>query len=607
LTIAGRYETQEIVFRTEPAAAAANASAAAAVNGAGGNSVSPLTGQPVVSTTTSSSASVTELLAQVTSTGAVVSNGLVTPSQGSAACASVPLPTDVNVGNNFQQPVAAAIVSPSNSSAGAFRSPNVVAPGSQPIPYLQQHQRPALGGGGGASAIVQSNAGQLNINPNAAIGHHPSSGIGSGGGGGGSVVGSRAQPVYAGPYPFASMTHAAQSMLGQTGQPSSSFSSTSSSSSTSCSPSSAITTMSQTIPRTGRPPTTMTANTINHSAVTSGPPPPTLTASSSSSSSPSPLQVLSSALHPVTMKSAEPFAAPAAVVFSSPTTMQVGGINALSSAQHFQSNPQQQPFPSSSSTSSPTPNPTVVRTTTGAANQQMPPSVPSGSANVNFQSVPITTVSSPLLVNLLQPQQQQLQQQQQPRNNMSNRSGSPGTVGIANSTTSVSSSDSVMESIPADALEKVRQQKQLQLVTGGGGRPVSRTHNSPLSSSPAASPYHVSSSSPNSPAGTGAPTVVANSAAVNAVASVETNLTLAASVTVLNVRTGAPLNAHTALSSLTPAIAPSTNPSAGVASAAPAVVPVSLPSSTPMETGESHQVCLFIYFFLNPIYLETKF
>jgi hypothetical protein len=236
-------------------------------------------------------------------------------------------------------------------------------------------------------------------------------------------------------------------------------------------------------------------------------------------------------------------------------------------------------------------------------NQQIPSSVPSGSSNVNFQSVPITTVSSPLLVNLLQQQQQQqLQQQQQqqqqqpPRNTMSNRSGSPGTVGIANSTTSVSSSDSVMESNPGEALEKVRQQKQLQLVTGGGGRPVSRTHNSPLSSSPAASPYHVSSSSPNSPAGTGASAVVANSAAVNTVASVETNLTLAASVTVLNVRTGAPLNAHTALSSLTPAIAPSTNPSAVVATPAPVVVPVSLPSSTPMETGEAHQVCSLILF-----------
>ena len=617
MTIAGRYETQEIVFRTEPAAAAAattNASSAtAAVNGAGGgggNSVSPLTGQPVVSTTTSSPTSVTELLAQVASTGAGVSNGLVTPSQGSATCASVvPLPTDVNVGNqntNFQQPVAAAIVSSSNSSTGAFRSPNVVAPGSQPIPYLQQHQRPVLGGG--PNAVVQSNAGQLNINPNAAIGHHPSSGIASGGG---VVVAARAQPVYAGPYPFASMTHAAQSMLGQTGQPSSSFSSSSTSSSTStfssstssssCAP--AITTMSQTIPRTGRPLTTMTSanNTINHPAVTSGPPPST--ASSSSSSSPSPLQVMSSALHPVTIKSAETFAAAAAVVFSSPTTMQVGGINALnSSAQQIQSNPQQQqqPFPNSSinnSTSSPTPNPTVVRSTTVAVNQQMPSSVPSGSSNVNFQSVPITTVSSPLLVNLLQQQQQQLQQQQQqqqqqqPRNNMSNRSGSPGTVGIAN--TSVTSSDSVMESNSVDALEKVRQQKQLQQVTGGGSRPVSRTHNSPLSSSPAASPYHVSS--PNSPAGATTVVVTANSTAVNASASVETNLTLAASVTVLNVRTGAPLNTHTALSSLTPTIAPPTNPSAVVV---PVVVPVSLPSSSsPLETGEALQVCLSLLVF----------
>jgi hypothetical protein len=153
-----------------------------------------------------------------------------------------------------------------------------------------------------------------------------------------------------------------------------------------------------------------------------------------------------------------------------------------------------------------------------------------------------------------------------------------------------------MESNSVDALEKVRQQKQLQQVTGGGGRPVSRTHNSPLSSSPAASPYHVSS--PNSPAGATTVVVTANSTAVNASASVETNLTLAASVTVLNVRTGAPLNAHTALSSLTPTIAPPTNPSAVVA---PVVVPVSLPSSSsPLETGEALQVCLSLLGFFIP-------
>ncbi|KAI9551653.1 Nuclear receptor coactivator 6 [Daphnia sinensis] len=569
LTIAGRYETQEIVFRTEPAAA----NASAAVNGSvGGNSVSPLTGSVV--SATSSPASVTELLTQVASTGAGVSNGLVTPSQGSA---SVVLPADVNVGNNsnnFQQPAVAATV----SSAGAFRSPNVVAPGSQPIPYVQQHQRPVIGGG--CSASAQSNVGPHNSNPNSGIG-------GSG------VVAARAQAVYAGPYPFASMTHAAQSMLGQTGQPSSSLSSASS---PSCPPSTAITTMSQTIPRTGRPPTTMTANTINHPAVTSGPPPPTSTASSCSSSSPSPLQVLSSALHPVTMKSAEP-SATAAVVFASPTTMQVGGINALSSAQHFQPNAtQQQSFPSSSSsTSSPTPNPTVVRTTPVVAiNQQIPPTLSSGPSNVNFPSVPITTVSSPLLVNLLQQQQQQRQQQeqqqlqqQQPRNMLPNRSGSPGAQGMASAsmgpvTSTVNSSDVAMESTAVDVLDKVRHPKQhQQQVMGGVGRPVSRTHNSPLSSSPAASPYPVSSSSPNSPAGTSVG-IVANAVP----ASVETNLTLAASVTVLNVRTGAPLNAHTALSGLAPTI-PSAHPSSSVA-ATPVVVPVSSSSST-LETGEALQ------------------
>lgn len=575
MTIAGRYETQEIVFRTEAAGAAANVSAASAINGSvGGNSVSPLTGTVV---STSSPANVTELLTQVTSTGAGVSNGLVTPSQGSA---SVVLPADVNVGNNsnFQQPVVAAAVS--SSSTGAFRSPNVVAPGSQPIPYVQQHQRPVIGGGSNAS--TQSNAGPHNNNANSAMGS-------------GGVVAARAQAVYAGPYPFASMTHAAQSMLGQTGQPSSSLSSAPSSS---CSPSTAITTLSQTIPRTGRPPTTMTANTINHPAVTSGPPPPT-TSTVSSPSSPCPHQILSSALHPVTMKSAEPSAT---VVFASPTTMQVGGINALSSAQHFQSNAtQQQSFPSSS-TSSPTP--VVVRTAPVVAiNQQIPPSLAPGSSNVNFQSVPITTVSSPLLVNLLQQQQQRQQQeqqqlQQQPRNMLANRSGSPSTQGMVSAsmgpvTATVNSTDVAMESNPVDVLDKVRHPKQHQ-VMGGVGRPVSRTHNSPLSSSPAVSPYHVSSSSPNSPAGTPV-SMVANAGPT----SLETNLTLAASVTVLNVRTGAPLNAHTALSSLAPTI-PSTHPSSNAA-ATPVVVPVSSSSST-LETGEALQV-----FCLSRVYKNCLF
>lgn len=151
-------------------------------------------------------------------------------------------------------------------------------------------------------------------------------------------------------------------------------------------------------------------------------------------------------------------------------------------------------------------------------------------------------------------------------------------------TSTVNSSDVAMESNPVDVLDKVRHQKQhQQQVMGGVGRPVSRTHNSPLSSSPAASPYPVSSSSPNSPAGTGTPVgIVANAAP----ASVETNLTLAASVTVLNVRTGAPLNAHTALSGLAPTI-PSAHPSSSVA-ATPVVVPVSSSSST-LETGEALQ------------------
>ena len=492
LTIAGRYnETQEIVFRTEPAVAAATASAAA-VNGAGTSTSMPLSG-PV-----STSSSVTELLAQVASTGAGV-NGLVTPSQGSA---SVLLPTDV-VGNfqqsQPQQPVAAA------AATGAFRSPNVVAPGSQPIPFLQQRPVAAVQTAGNANAFAQP--------------------VGPAGSGVGVVA--RAQPVYAGPYPFASMTHAAQSMLGQTGQPSSP-------------------TISQTIPRAGRPPL-VSANTINHSvgATGTGPPPPTLPSPSSSP------HVLSSALHPVTMKSAEPVAAAAtaAVVFSSPT-MQVGGTNPpQSSVPHFQLNQhqppsQQQSFPSTPSPSTtPTPsipmsNPTVR--TTVVVNQQVTPNVPPVTvvATVNMQPV-TTTVSSPLLVNLLQ--------QQQPRSSLSN-SGSP-TIMSTIATASAANSDTTAEANPVDLLEKVRQ----------SGR-ASRTHSSPLSSSPAASPYHISS--PNSPASTPVET---------------TNLTLAASVTVLNVRTGAPLNA--ALSSLAPTI-----PNASVAA---------VPALPPVETGEALQVCVF--------------
>ena len=67
----------------------------------------------------------------------------------------------------------------------------MVAPGSQPIPYLP---RPA-GGAGGAGGGVGGGLG---------LGSMP---IANGG------LGARSQPVYGGPYPFASMTHAAHAML----------------------------------------------------------------------------------------------------------------------------------------------------------------------------------------------------------------------------------------------------------------------------------------------------------------------------------------------------------------------------------------------------------
>lgn len=109
---------------------------------------------------------VTELLTQV-ATGASV-NGIVTPSGasgGTLGSASV-LIQDVGgaSGTNQQQPVVAA----------AFRSPNVVAPGSQPIPYLPARSA----SGGAASSMPFSNGGLTRSH-----------------------------------YPFTSMTHAAHTML----------------------------------------------------------------------------------------------------------------------------------------------------------------------------------------------------------------------------------------------------------------------------------------------------------------------------------------------------------------------------------------------------------
>ena len=581
LTIAGRYETQEIVFRTEPTAAVGTPVNGAAGFGGAGTSLSSsslssasLGGAPIGGPVSSSS-SVTDLLAQVASTGVSGGvNGLVTPlSQGSSSD-SVLLPTDV-IGSSFQQPQPPLHQQP--PVAGSFRSPNVVAPGSQPIPYLQQQlqqqqtqQRPFLGTG----QVV----GNHGFAPAVASGHPA--------GAGGVVVvgGARAQPVYGGPYPFASMTHAAQSMLGQTGTTGPSMAGPAGQPLPPPSP----TVVPQQHIRAGRPVmATAATHAIGQPAGGGvGPPsPPTLASSSSSfSSSSSPHLLLSSALHPnVTVKSAEsvtpnvvyqtPSSLPSS---SSSSTMQTGiATHPRPSVQHIQSN--QHPHPHhphhqqqhqqtsltgpvvSTAVASPTiPGPAAL---VAGAPRTVQQQVASGVTTVAATGTPVanlqpvnTTVSSPLLVNLLQQQQLQQQQQQQllSRNNVSN--SGPAAVAVSNNSAGTStvaagsasggtadalSSAEVGSHHPADMADKVKQ----------SGR-MSRTHSSPLSSSPAASPYPVSS--PNSP--TLAAAAVATAAAAAAeTTNTTTNLTLAASVTVLNVRTGAPLNA-TALSNLTPTV-----------------------------------------------------
>lgn len=159
LTIAGRYETQEIVFRTESVVNSTTQLASAV-----GASVPGAASQANVVNAVSNN--VTELLTQVAAGASV--NGIVAPSgaSGGALGSASVLIQDVGGGNgvNQQQPVVAA----------AFRSPNVVAPGSQPIPYL-----PARSASGGAASSMPFSNGGL------ARSH----------------------------YPFASMTHAAHTML----------------------------------------------------------------------------------------------------------------------------------------------------------------------------------------------------------------------------------------------------------------------------------------------------------------------------------------------------------------------------------------------------------
>ena len=269
--------------------------------------------------------------------------------------------------------------------------------------------------------------------------------------------------------------------------------------------------------------------------------------------SPSPHPHLPSALHPQHHPAVAPFksAEPTASVVPLSSPMQTTGTH-LQPAQQFHHNHNQQVI-----------NPAPIRQASAAPTTTLP----SSSSSSQQPVVPVTTaVSSPLLVNLLQQQQQQ-QQQQMARNSLSgvvgsSTSSSPTLVTAGLSTnpisatgssdpSSASTSPASMEANPSGVtldplLEKVRQSGRV-----GAGR--SQSLNSPLSSSsPSVSPYHTS---PNSPT-----TMVPVSSAVS---TTETNLTLAASVTVLNVRTGAPLN--TALSNLAP-LQPPPVPSASFSS-----------------------------------------
>ena len=489
--------------------------------------------------------SVTDLLAQVAASAATVNGGLVT-SSSSVGVISSNNNSNISVLQQQHHQDASATFQQQQPVAGttAFRSPNVVAPGSQPIPFLQ-HRATAVTGG--ANGSVQAPA----SGSNNAFAAPP-------------MV--RAQPVY----PFASMTHAAQSVLGQTAS-----SSPSSSSSSSPSPNQAAAAIRV------RP---AVSTIINHAAgvsiastATATPPPPLSPALSPSSAfaCATPSQLLPSALHPAAVKSA---AAP--VIDGAPsaalTPMQQPSIGG-SRSPHFQQSI------ASGSTLTVASGGLAAALTTVTPSPQVGPIRPTPpSINVQ-QTVPVTTAaSSPLLVNLLQQQQQQ----QMARNSLSNNSSSnsPTTtvaatavgqsinqvpcVGVVSSSASLgvtTTSPVAMDTTPAsETMDKVRQQSSSVSSRVAGGRSLSL--NSPLSSSPSASPYH-HTSSPNSPA------------------SAETNLTLAASVTVLNVRTGAPLNA-TALSSLAPPPPPT------LSTAHSAVQNTTASSSAVAESGEILQVRL---------------
>jgi len=96
-------------------------------------------------------------------------------------------PTSLGAASFLKQPFVAGttIVIP-----GGFRNTNIVAPGSQPNQYAMQQQQQYQGPVLQQHAVQTTNASTPTSN-----------------------VAARDQPVHAGPYPFASMTHAAQSML----------------------------------------------------------------------------------------------------------------------------------------------------------------------------------------------------------------------------------------------------------------------------------------------------------------------------------------------------------------------------------------------------------
>jgi len=488
--------------------------------------------------------SVTDLLAQVAASATTVNGGLVT-SSSSVGVISSNNNSNISVLQQQHNQDASATFQQQQPVGGTtgFRSPNVVAPGSQPIPFLQ-HRATAVTGGatGGVQATASGSSNAFAAPP---------------------MV--RAQPVY----PFASMTHAAQSVLGQTAS-----SSPSSSSSSSPSPNQAAAAIRV------RPAVSTIMNHVagvsTASTATATPPPPLSPALSPSSAfaCATPSQLLPSALHPTAVKSA---AAP--VIDGAPsaalTPMQQPPIGG-SRSPHFQQST------ASGSTLTAASGGLAAALTTVTPSPQVGPIRPTPpSINVQ-QTVPVTTAaSSPLLVNLLQQQQQQ----QMARNSLSNNSSSnsPTTtvaataagqpinqvpcVGVVSSSASlgVTTSPVAMHTTPAsETMDKARQQSSSVSSRVAGGRSLSL--NSPLSSSPSASPYH-HTSSPNSPA------------------SAETNLTLAASVTVLNVRTGAPLNA-TALSSLAPPPPPT------LSTAHSAVQNTTATSSAVAESGEILQVLL---------------